>query len=132
MGGIFARQLSLNHTKGPIIGGIYASCLDEHFEIPIRHEEKEETALPHAYLHYKSMITRGFLIKSREGELKYKLYFDKHHPETIICLVLLCLTYLQVLTSFHGRPFKPIGILHQPRNRSHKMSPHDYLFILGI
>ena len=25
-----------------------------------------------------------FLVKCRDGELKYKLYFDKHHPETII------------------------------------------------
>ena len=29
------------------------------------------------------MIAHDFLVKSREGELKYKLYFDKHHPETI-------------------------------------------------
>ena len=24
-----------------------------------------------------------FIIKNREGELKYKLFFDKRHPETI-------------------------------------------------
>ena len=83
MGGIIARRLSLNRTKGPIFGGIYASRLAEYFEIPIRHEEKEETSLPRAYLDYKSMIAHVFLVKSREGELKYKLYFDKHHPETI-------------------------------------------------
>ena len=29
------------------------------------------------------MLAHDFLVKSREGELKYKLYFDKHHPETI-------------------------------------------------
>ena len=57
--------------------------LAKHFEIPIRHAEKEETALPRAYLDYKSMIAHDFLVKSRDGELKYKLYFDKHHPETI-------------------------------------------------
>ena len=55
MGGIVARRLSLNRTKGPIFGGIYASRLAEHFEIPIRHEEKEEIALPHAYLDYKTI-----------------------------------------------------------------------------
>ena len=49
MGGIVARWLSMNRTKGPIFGGIYASRLAEHFEIPIRHEEKEETLLPCAY-----------------------------------------------------------------------------------
>ena len=47
------------------------------------HEEKEETSLPRAYLDYKSMLAHDFLVKSGEGELKYKLYFDKHHPETI-------------------------------------------------
>ena len=41
MGGIIAKWLSLNRTKGPIFGGIYASRLAEHFEIPIRHEDKE-------------------------------------------------------------------------------------------
>ena len=65
MGGIIAKRLSLNRTKGPIFGGIYASRLAEHFEIPIRHEEKEETALPRAYLDYKSMIAHYFLVRSR-------------------------------------------------------------------
>ena len=35
MGGIIAKRLSLNHTKGPIFGGIYASRLAAHFNIPI-------------------------------------------------------------------------------------------------
>ena len=39
--------------------------------------------LPRAYLDYKSMIAHDFLVKGRDGELKYKLFFDKHHPETI-------------------------------------------------
>ena len=39
--------------------------------------------LPNAYLDYKSMIAHDFLVKDRNGELKYKLYFDKHYPETI-------------------------------------------------
>ena len=29
------------------------------------------------------MVAHDFIIKNREGELKYKLFFDKHHPETI-------------------------------------------------
>ncbi len=41
MGGIIAKRLSLNRTKGPIFGGIYASRLAAHFNIPIRHYEKE-------------------------------------------------------------------------------------------
>ena len=42
MGAVIAKRLSLNRTKGPIFGGIYASRLARHFEIPIRHHEKEE------------------------------------------------------------------------------------------
>ena len=83
MGGIIAKRLSLNRTKGPIFGGIYASCLAAHFSIPIRLYEKEEKLLPSAYLDYKSMLAHDFIVKGKEGELKYKLYFDKHHPETI-------------------------------------------------
>ena len=33
MGSIIAKRLSLNHTKGPIFGGIYASRLAKHFRI---------------------------------------------------------------------------------------------------
>ena len=83
MGGIIAKRLSLNRTKGPIFGGIYASRLAAHFNIPIRHYEKEEKLLPRVYLDYKSMVAHDFIVKNREGELKYKLCFDKHHFETI-------------------------------------------------
>ena len=69
--------------QGPIFGGIYASRLAAHFNIPIRHYEKEEKVLPHVYLDYKSMVAHDFIIKNREGELKYKLFFNKNHPETI-------------------------------------------------
>ena len=37
---VWVELLSLNRTKGPVFGGIYASRLAEYFEIPIRHEEK--------------------------------------------------------------------------------------------
>ena len=83
MGSIIAKRLSLNCTKGPIFGGIYASRLAAHFNIPIRHYEKEENVLPHVYLDYKSMVAHDFIVKNREGELKYQLFFNKHHPETI-------------------------------------------------
>ena len=29
------------------------------------------------------MVAHDFLVKNHERALKYKLYFDKHHPETI-------------------------------------------------
>ena len=83
MGGIIAKRLSLNCTKGPIFGGIYASRLAAHYNIPIRHYEKEEKLLPTVYLDYKSTVAHDFIIKNREEELKYKLFFDKRHPETI-------------------------------------------------
>ena len=35
LGAIIAKRLSLNRTKGPIFGGIFASRLAKHFRIPI-------------------------------------------------------------------------------------------------
>ena len=46
MGVVIATRLSLNRTKGPIFRGIYAARLAKHFEIPIRHYEREETLQP--------------------------------------------------------------------------------------
>ena len=42
MGAIVAQRLNLNHSKGPIFGGIYASRLAKNFEMPIRLNEEEE------------------------------------------------------------------------------------------
>ena len=83
LGVIIAKRLSLNRTKGPILGGIFASRLAAHFNIPIRHYEKEEKLLPPVFLDYKSMVAHDFIIKNKEKMLKYKLIFDKNHPETI-------------------------------------------------
>ena len=83
MGGIIAKRLSLNRTKGPIFGGIYASRLAAHYNIPIRFYEKEEKLPLNAYLDYKSMVAHDFIVKNREGELKYQLFFNKDHPKTI-------------------------------------------------
>ena len=107
MGGIIAKRLSLNRTKGPIFGGIYATRLAAHFNIPIRHAEKEEKVLPRVYLDYKSMVAHDFIIKNRAGELKYQLFFNKHHPETITlpAPALFDLTvgkYLVLLTAIHA------------------------------
>ena len=57
--------------------------LAAHFNIPIRHYEKEEKVLRCVYLDYKSMVAHDFIVKNREGELKYQFFFNKHHPETI-------------------------------------------------
>ena len=77
MGGIIAKWLSLNRTKGPIFGGIYATRLAAHFNIPIRHAKKKEKVLHRVYLDYKSMVAHDFIIKNRAGELKYQLFFNK-------------------------------------------------------
>ena len=59
------------------------SRLAAHFNIPIRHYEKEEKLLPRVFLDYKSMVAHDFIVKNREKALKYKLIFGKNHPETI-------------------------------------------------
>ena len=53
LGAMVAKQLSLNRTKGPIFGGVYASRLAAYYSIPISHYEKEEKLLPTIYLDYK-------------------------------------------------------------------------------
>ena len=84
LGAIIAKRLSLNRTKGPIFGGIFASRLAKHFEIPIRHYEKEEKLLPTILLDYKSMVARDFIVKNKKKILKYNLIFAKTKCETII------------------------------------------------
>ena len=79
-----AKQLSLNRTKGPIFGGIFASCLAKHFEIPIRHYEKEEKLLPLTFLDYRSMVAHEFIVNNDDKMLLYNLRFNKKHSETII------------------------------------------------
>ena len=39
--------------------------------------------MPHVYLDHKSMVAHDFIVKNRAGELKYQLFFNKNHPETI-------------------------------------------------
>ena len=82
LGAIVAKRLNLNRTKGPIFGGIFASRLAAHFNIPIRHYEKEEKLLPHIFLDYKSMVAHDFIVKNKKM-LNYRLIFDKNYFETI-------------------------------------------------
>ena len=77
MGAIVARLLSLNHSKGPIFGGIYSSHLDRHFEIPFRLDEKEERLLPTKYLDYDSMVAHDFISKDNDKRLIYNLVFSQ-------------------------------------------------------
>ena len=83
MGAIVAKQLNLNRTKGPILGGIFASRLAAHFNIPITNYEKEEKLMPPVFLDYKSMVAHDFIVKNKKNMLNYRLLFDKNRPETI-------------------------------------------------
>ena len=56
LGVIVAQWLNLNRSKGVVYGGIYATRLARHFDIPIKLEEEEEVLLPERYLDYDSMV----------------------------------------------------------------------------
>ena len=63
--------------------------------------------LPRVYLDYKSMVAHDFIVNNREGELKYQLFFNKHHPETITLPApslfdLSVGTYLVLLKAIHA------------------------------
>ena len=73
-----AKRLSLNCTKGPIFGGIFASRLAKHFEIPIRHYEKEEKLLRTIYLDYDNMVEHKFIRHDEEKRHIYNLEFSEN------------------------------------------------------
>ena len=77
LGAMVARWLSLNRSKGPIFGGICASCLAKRLEIPIRHDEREEKLLPTIYLDYESMVSHKFIRYDEEKILIYNLIFSE-------------------------------------------------------
>ena len=108
LGAIVAKRLSLNRTKGPIFGGIFASRLAKHFEIPIRHHEKEEKLLPSNFLDYKSMVAHDFIVKNKKKILKYNLIFPKT-MRLLSCMHPPCLTYFQARTSSCPRTFMHTG-----------------------
>ena len=83
LGAIVAKRLNLNRTKGHVLGGIFASRLTAHFNIPIRHYEKEEKLLPLIALGYKIMVAHEFIVKDKNKTLKYKLIFNKNYCEFI-------------------------------------------------
>ena len=72
-----AKRLSMNRSNGPIFRGIFASRLAKHFEVPIRHYEKEEKLLPTIYLDYESMVAHKFIHYDEEKRLIYNLIFSE-------------------------------------------------------
>ena len=77
LGAMVARWLSLNRLSGPIFGGIYASRLAKRFEIPIRHDEREEKLRPTIYLDYDSMVAHDFISNDKGKRLIYNLVFSE-------------------------------------------------------
>lgn len=99
LGAMVAKRLSMNHTNGPIFGGIFASRLAKHFEIPIRHYEKEEKLLPTIYLDYDNMVAHKFISHDEEKRLIYNLVFSENTFQIITLPA-------PILSDFHsGRYF---------------------------
>ena len=94
--------------------------------------KKEEKLLPTVYLDYKSMVAHEFIVKNREGALKYKLFFDKHHPETI---TLPAPSLFNLSEGPYLVPWAAVQAYWNPtpaRSRNHNLSRHDSLITFGI
>jgi len=83
LGAIVAQRLNTNRSKGVVYGGIYATRLARHFEIPIRLREEEEMLLPEKYLDYDSMVRHDFLDRDASRRMIYNLVFSQGTRETI-------------------------------------------------
>ncbi len=83
LGAIVAQRLNTNRSKGVVYGGIYATRLARHFEIPIRLGEEGEMLLPEKYLDYDSMVRHDFLDRDASRRMIYNLVFSQGTRETI-------------------------------------------------
>ena len=63
------------------------------------------------------MVAHDFIVKNREGELKYKLFFDKHHPETIT------LPAPSLFDLSAGQYLVPLEAIHAYRNPTSATEP---------
>ena len=64
LGAIIARRLHNNSIDGDFFGGIYATCLADFLEIPIRGDDIE---LPPAYLDYNALVRHQFVERNDES-----------------------------------------------------------------
>ena len=78
---------------------------------------RKKNSCPPVYLDYKSMVAHDFIVKNREGELKYKLFFDKHHPETIT------LPAPSLFDLSAGQYLVPLEAIHAYRNPTSATEP---------
>ena len=82
LGAIVARRLCKNRTKGIIYGGVYATRLAAHFNVPIRHEE--DYKLPASYLDFASMKRHVFIEEyAAPNAYRYNLVFSQVSREII-------------------------------------------------
>ena len=63
------------------------------------------------------MLAHDFIVKNKEGELKYKLFFDKHHPETIT------LPAPSLFDLSAGKYLVPLEAIHAYRNPTSATEP---------
>ena len=63
------------------------------------------------------MVAHDFIVKNREGALKYKLFFDKHHPETIT------LPAPSLFNLSEGLYLVPLAAIHAHRNPTPATEP---------
>ena len=64
LGAIVAHRLHLNSLSGHLFGGIYATCVANFLEIPIRGDDIE---LPPAYLDYNAMVRHLFVERNDQS-----------------------------------------------------------------
>ena len=82
IGAIIARRLSKNAGSGDVYGGIYATRLAAHFEIPIRLNEDHE--LPTSFLDFAAMQCHGFIdYRAEPNDYRYNLVFDMYRSVII-------------------------------------------------
>ena len=73
--------------------------------------------LPHVYLDHKSMVAHDFIVNNRAGELKYQLFFNRHHPETITLLA------PSLFDLFAGQYLVPLKAIQAYQNPALAMEP---------
>lgn len=82
MGLIVGRRLSKNASNGDIYGGMYASRLAAHFEIPIKFNVDYD--LPTILLDFEAMQRHQFIHFNIEpNDYKYNLIFNMYHSVSI-------------------------------------------------
>ena len=129
-----AKRLSLNRTKGPIFGGIFASRLAKYFEIPIRHYEKEEKVLRTIFLGYKTMVAHDFICDDKEKRLIYNLVFSEKTCQIITLPAPFLFNIYSGMYIILPDTFMHIGSEHDPQSlsRSHNLILTVSLFTSGI